>query len=166
MGINAITMGIWASSNAISTVVSTPYRYIRIYITANNGDPYTSIQEIELHTSYGGADVTSMSSPTSQSDYYGTNTFSRTLDESMEFTLASYVSATGVGFPHWGYVDLGSAKVINELIMWPQNYAGGPARAPKDFKVQGSNDLSTWIDLSVQTNITNWVANTSKVFQF
>ena len=142
------------------------YRYIRIYITANNGDAYTSIQEIELHTTYGGSDVTSTSSATGQSDYYNTNTFARTLDGGMEYSLECYVSATGVGFPHWGYVDLGEKSVIRELKMWSQNYAGGAARAPKDFKVQGSNDLSTWIDLSVQTNITNWVAGTPKVFQF
>lgn len=38
------------------------------------------------------------------------------------------------------------------------------SRAPKDFKLQGSNDLSAWTDLDTRTGITNWTQGTPQTF--
>ncbi len=39
-----------------------------------------------------------------------------------------------------------------------------PTQAPKDFKLQGSVSGSDWIDLDVQTGITNWTSGQTKTF--
>ena len=147
-----------------SAITSSQYRYFRLYITAGNGDAYCSVQEIEIAATIGGADFTTTGMTTNQSDYYETNTFARVIDNSMEYSLACYVSNTEVSYPHWGTIDFGSAMTIKEVRIWPQNYSGGPARAPMDFLIQGSTDNSSWITLSTQTGITGWIAGSSKTF--
>lgn len=39
-----------------------------------------------------------------------------------------------------------------------------PNRAPKDFKMQGSNDGSSWTDLDTQTNQTAWTSGQTRTF--
>lgn len=147
----------------------TAFRYLRVYITANNGDAtYTSIQEIEYSTTAGGSDITTTGMATGQSDYTTTDNsyFAKAIDNN--FTTAgggAYVSKDNT-YPHWGTVDLGAgnAQLPVEFRMWCQNYSGGPQRAPKDFKVQGSNDNTAWTDIKAFTGVTTWTAGTGKTF--
>ena len=144
---------------------SSGYRYIRLYITANNGDPdYTSLQEIELATTAGGADITTPSSPTSQDGYYGGNSFAYAVDNNQTEGTAGCFVTDGTALPHWGYVDLGSAKVCVELRMWCQYYSGLESRAPKNFQIQGSNNKTSWTTIKSFTNATGWVTGTVKTF--
>lgn len=143
--------------------VASAYRYIRIYITANNGDQNTSIQELELAVAVGGADITTPSMPTLDDAHYQTNSFDKAIDNSHDYTRDVYVT-DGTALPHWGRVDLGTPQNIVELRMWSQNYGGGATRAPKDFLVQGSNDATNWTTIKGFTNVTGWVQGASKTF--
>ena len=141
-------------------------RYWRLYITANNGDAYTSIQEVELRAEVGGADLTSPSTPTTQSSYYVpfNNPGARTVDNNItDYAYSVWVTNTGVPLPHWVRYDLGGALAVRQVAIWPQNYSGGPARAPKDFFVQASTDDATWANIAAFSGVTGWAEGTPKI---
>lgn len=150
----------------VSTSIVQSYRYLRIYITANNGDTYTSLQEIEISSTVGGNDITTPSTPASQSSYFGDHiaVASKLVDNNfIEYRLSVWVT-DGTSAPHWVSFDLASIRELAELRMWPQNYSGGAARAPKDFIIQGSNDNLTWNDIKAFSNVTGWVEGVGKTF--
>lgn len=158
--------GAWALSALAKP--SPNKRFWRVYITANNGDAYTSVQEIELRTTQGGVDVTTPASPAGQSSfsisgvpYDGAAVFNN------EFSSAAavvWVTAGATNPPHWVSVDLAIPMRVVEIAIWSQNFTQGPARAPKDFEVQGSDDGVVWQTVSTHTAQTGWVAGTPKVF--
>lgn len=57
---------------------------------------------------------------------------------------------TNTAFPHWLKYQLGTAKTIGKLSIWPEGDANGTQI--KNFNIQGSNDNSTWT--TIYTNIT------------
>lgn len=150
-----------AAAKKRASAPSTMSRYWRVYITANNGDLYTSIQEIELRATVGGADVTTPSTVTGQSSYVGSSTAAKTVDN--DFVTATWVSSS-VAPPHWLSYDLGVPTDIRELAIWPQNNSSVLARSPKDFQVQTSPNGTTWTTVATFSNVTGWAAGVSKSF--
>lgn len=142
------------------------YQYLRIYISANNGDAdLTGIQEIELASTAGGADVTVPAMSTAHSSAYGGYESPKLIDN--DFTNISsgcWMTGLGVPFPHWVSVNLGSQQNMAEIRMWGQAATGGLPRSPKDFKIQGSNDGTTWVDIKTFTNVTGWAVGVPKTF--
>lgn len=157
-------------SDEISVLAYTPniFRWILIRITANNGSTYTSIQEIELASEIGGSDITQPypSNAYSQSDFYAPygNNASKIIDNNLtDYVNSAWVSA-GSAADHWVAIDLKVQREIAEVKIYPQNYADGLLRAPKNFKIQGSNDGVTFIDIAEYADVTNWVVGQPKVF--
>lgn len=67
------------------------------------------------------------------------------------------------GFPYYIGCQFYQRYAIAEVSIVP--YPAFQAYAPKDFKVQGSNDGSTWVDLMTVTNQTGWsAAPTARLF--
>ena len=157
----------WPGARQISRYIagSKTYRYWRIYITTNNGDTYTALQEVELHATVGGVDITSTSMSTFQSSYYGGNTGAKAFDNDYtDYGSGPWVTAGGAA-PHYVGIDLGTALSVSEVALFPQNYGGGPARAPMDFEVQASADGAAWLTMGSFTGQTGWVAGTGRSFQ-
>ncbi|MEK4006317.1 hypothetical protein [Paenibacillus sp. FSL H3-0333] len=71
----------------------------------------------------------------------------------------SHGSASGAGWyktftsGDWLCYQYPSPIVIDAYLLAPINYSNLSVQAPKTWKIQGSNNGSTWIDLDVQTNI-------------
>lgn len=128
-------------------------RYWRIYITANNGDSYTAISELEFRAESGGADLTSPSMACSQSSYYSDWTAARAVNNSIGSAGNCWVTA-GDAPPHWAWFDFGSPVAPVELVIWGES--GLPGRSPKDFQIQYSDDATTWTTLATFTNVTGW----------
>ena len=142
-------------------------RYFRIYITANNGDAYTSMQEIELRALASGPDLTSPSTPSNQSSFFPNdyNTAAKLVDNDLsDYAKSTWVTATGAVLPQWVSFDFGVSTTLLELAIWPQNLTAILARAPKDFQIQVSEDGVLWTTAVSFTNITGWVAGTAKTF--
>lgn len=142
------------------------YRYLRIYITANNGNTYTSLQEIEIASKLGGQDITTPATPANQSSYFAVDNaqaFKLVDNDFTEYQLSVWISSA-VPAPHWVSFDLGEPKDMHELRMWQQNYPDGSTRAPMDFVVQGSMDGLVWVDIKSFTGVTNWIAGVAKSF--
>jgi hypothetical protein len=153
-----------AQSVASPNVPPTTARYWRIYITENNGDAYTSIQEVELRGTLGGADLTTPSTVTSQSSFFEVYDASKLVDNIMDYIFNTWITGTGIVAPHWASLDFGTPTQVQELAVWPQAYTGGPPRAPKAFIVQTSTDGVTWADKKTFSNVTGWVEGTPKLF--
>lgn len=143
-------------------------RFWRIRITANNGDAYTALQELELRTTAGGANVTSTSMPFGVSSYFtgGVSPSKGVFDHNYTDYSNSgvWVTDTGAPYPHIAWIDLGAPTIIREVALFPQDYSGGPARAPKDFTIEGSPDNTAWTVVASFTGATGFVAGTGKVF--
>lgn len=144
------------------------YRYIRLYITANNGDAsYTGIGEIEMALSSGGANVCTggMASASSQ---FNTATGPTGASAACGFdsiigSSNGWVTAAGSATPSWICYDfgVGNAKDIREIRLF--NQLNQYTRVPKDLIVQGSNDGSSFVDIRSFSGLTGWVNNTPKV---
>ncbi len=152
-------------SNAASYLGPGFFRYYRLNITARSGvSVYTSIAEIELHTSIGGSDITTSTSPCYASSYYGiTQAPGKLVDNIRAATTDCWLSSTS-SLPQWVYIDTGTYNEprVVELLMYPHPII--PGRTPGAFVVQGSNDASNWTDIKTFTDVTGWVADTPKTF--
>lgn len=133
------------------------YRYYRIYITTNNSDTYTALGEIELRGTVGGADLTTPSTTSFQSTYYTPNasTAAKAINDAIGAGPNAWMS-DGTALPQWISFDFGVTTFISEVAMWCEWYSGGPARAPKDFLIQGSTDNSTWVTINGYSGVTGW----------
>lgn len=138
--------------------LSPAYRYWRIYVTANNGDSFLSMNEVELRLTSGGVDQTlpvgSGGVTAASNDYFGANGAAAVNDNTSD--VSAFV-ANWSGGPQWWYYDFGSgnSKAIAQVGIWPES-TSSYTRAPRDFIIQGSPDASTWTDLATYTSITGW----------
>ncbi|WP_027855198.1 LamG-like jellyroll fold domain-containing protein [Marinobacterium litorale] len=134
------------------------WRYWRVYVTATVSDPtYCGLQEIKLRSGTT-EDLTAPGMSTGQSSFYAGDsaTFAKVIDNNEQNAGSNSWITDGSAAPHWGWVDLGSAAKVSHFLMLPQNYSGGPGRAPKDFIIQGSDDGVTWTDVRSFTGVTGW----------
>jgi hypothetical protein len=144
----------------ITTSSRISYRHYRIYVTAVGSGTQVYLGEVELRTAIDGADVTSPSTPTNQSSYTltGSNPNASKLVDNNTGTW--WLTSTG-SLPAWASFDLLTPMDIKQIAMLPN--ASYPARAPRDFIIQGSNDGVNWTNIQVFTGKT-WAANIWNIY--
>ncbi|MEN9437904.1 MAG: hypothetical protein RIR09_2559 [Pseudomonadota bacterium] len=71
----------------------------------------------------------------------------------------------GSSLPQWLAYQFPTAKTIYGYTIAPWDVDNFPYRCPKDFKLQGSSDGTSWTDLDSRTNITSWAVATPKMFE-
>lgn len=155
-------------SDEIAAFAGPSYRWLLIRITANNGNTYTSMQEIEIASEVDGPDITRPypENGYSQSSFYAPlgNNASKLIDNNLiDYTNSAWVS-DGYALEHWVAIDLKEQRSMSQVKIYAQNYAEGLFRAPKDFKIQGSNDGVTFDDIATFTDVTGWALSAPKVF--
>lgn len=162
------TFDVLSNEFIVQTTNIKKYRFVRIFITENNGSSYTALQEIEITNQINGIDVTNPNTITNQSSYFAISNANanKLVDNNFtDYQMSAWISKSGeLPPPHWVSFDLGGEQELVELRMWPQNYQDGVLRAPKNFIVQGSNDNVIWNDIKEFKDITNWNAGDSKTF--
>lgn len=136
----------------------------RVYCTALNGDSYFGIQEIEAYEATGG-NVFDPTMVATSSSNYGTNTPEKAIDGDYANFASNCWLSSGGALPQWWQVDCNVNKDIKRMVLFPQNYGGGPARAPKDFLIQRSDDNgATWTTEKTVTGETSWTAGVGNTF--
>ena len=71
----------------------------------------------------------------------------------------------GSALPQWIQYLFPSAKIITSYTIIPWSADNFPGRSPTAWKLQGSNDGSTWTDLDTQSiSSSSWVSNTAATF--
>ena len=156
---------------ASAAPVGPTYRWIRLYITANNGDAYTGLNELLLRSTSGGVDYPApptnvLTTPTgaltaaTASDFYFANPPAYAFDQDYGSTQSWYNNGTPT--PAWLKYDFGGSPVsIAEFgIIRAPGEAGVANRWPMDFELQGSNDNSSWTALRSVTGETGWGSGT------
>lgn len=125
---------------------ASPHRYWRIWIGTNSdnaGGLVTGASEIELRESVGGADATGSGTASSDSDFAGFSAAGAFANDTETTGWASASSA----YPHWIAYDFGSGvtKAIVEVGIYARTAVGG-IQGPGAFKIQSSDDGTTWAD--------------------
>jgi hypothetical protein len=134
------------------------YLFYRLYISAGNDAAQAAVGEVEFRDTIAGTDRSQVK-PVIYSQQSGGNIAANAFDNNV---------ATGwfgtAGFPYWIGCELLQRYTIAEFSIVP--FASGlQGYAPKDFKLQGSHDLSTWVDIFSRTNETAWAASpTARTF--
>lgn len=141
-------MGMVVNSYAFGATgpTASPHRYWRIWITMNSANStssfVTSVAEMEMREAVGGADVTGSGTASADSTFAG---FSAAGAFANDGTTTEWASGAGV-YPHWLAYDFGSgnAKAIIEINILGRS--GLQTQAPGEFKIQSSDDGTTWAD--------------------
>lgn len=121
------------------------YKAYRLNVSANNGDTFTYIQEMEMRATVGGADQCN-----------GGRAFGSHASGGEEPAKA-FDNADGNNYdmfsPNTGYLAYGFPVPV-AVAQYRVRSISTSARAPKDWTFQGSNDGSSWTTLNTQTNQT------------
>lgn len=129
-------------------------RYWRLWITANqSGDSYINLTQIAFRATPGGYCHGFQSEiSTNQSSVYQSYNAHVALKG---YSTGGFWHSNSQSPPWWCSVDFGRPVAVAELALTGGNVAG---RQPKDFKIQSSDDGSTWTDRATYTGITGWVS--------
>lgn len=157
------------------------YRYYRILILSNNGNPRCAIAEVEFRATHGGSDLTSpsaaaagaASASNTEGGYPWSLSYSAAFDDNVVYggtpeTCAQWLTSAFPSYPLWLKYDFGTPTVVTEMAMIAQHSTetASPSPSPKDFKVQGSDDDSTWTDLIAPASQTGWTPAEQRIFSW
>ena len=139
------------------------YRYWRIFILNNNGDfNFIALNEIELRGSVGGADITTPATPVTASTQYSEAHGPKYTVDNFLGETPWWVTAQTAITNQWLLYDLGTAKAVAQVAMC-FNDTAGPGRSPKDLRIEGSNDGTTFTTVKAFPGNTSWT--TGSVFK-
>lgn len=145
-------------------VVIGPHRYWRLaeMVSLDEG-VWIGLNEVEMAESISGADVTSTAFLIKSSEPYVDSAVSNALDNNSATdwqwsTGSGPAGATGWLTYWWGQdFGAGNAKAIREVRMRPsQNIPGVVGRSPKSFKLQYSDNGTTWTTAMTVSGDTAW----------
>ena len=162
-----------ATVTIISDDTSIPHLAWRLFVNANNGAPLIQISELELWLS-------GIKYDTTGENFYatttlGTNLPSKAFDgiklNAADNTWVSNNINTNQGI---GVVS-SSAFAVDEYRVHALNHLDGVTRAPRDFRLQYSDDVitnqaefdaATWVDADVRTGETGWSVPEERIYTF
>lgn len=114
------------------------HRYWRMNITTNRGGGFLAIAEMELRTTFGGADVTGSGTAIASGSNGGAEVPASAFDNNTGTNWAVAGSAAWIGYDF----GAGNDKDIREIkINMPSS---GTSNFPKDFSLDWSDDGSVW----------------------
>lgn len=153
----------WGQAERRAFTPADPDVLYRLLVTANNGDTYLGICEIELYESIGGAPVPSTGVWATASADDNTNLARYAFNGNP----ANNWRVTFAGGPQWVQQYFPSSLVVPQYGVKNWNTSTGAAtRAPKDWKLQRSTDGVTWNDLHTVTGQTGWAQGELRKFTF
>jgi hypothetical protein len=129
------------------------FLYYRINVTDGNQAAQYAVGECEFRGSVSGSDLSSSAGGVFYSSKSGSNFPPSAFDNN---NATGYFSLSGAAYPQYLGVELEQRQTIVEASIIP--FPSFEAYAPKDFTVQGSNDLSAWTTVITATNQTAWTA--------
>lgn len=121
------------------------HRYWRLYVDTVNSSPYVSILELQLRTSIGGSSVATGGTASASSTDFGwvaSGAFNGSTAEPGWHSGFSYPST-----PQWLKYDFGSGNDKDIVEMAVAARPSDPDQNPVRFRLQYSDDDSSWTDL-------------------
>lgn len=138
--------------------------YWRILITeTRTGDSFlATIAEVEMRATAGGADLCS-GGTASASSQEATYPASKAFDN-LTGVEDIWVSGSGQPSPQWLQYQFAAPVEINEVLIRAASTTSRAERAPRSFKIQWSDDGTTWTDKWAVTDTSAWAINESRVY--
>ena len=136
------------------------HRYWRLYVTAVDGSTeYASVGEFALFSESIGGTNLAVGKTATQSGNQVIGSAANAIDGD-----GGTEAGSSFPLPWWLAVDLGSggAADIKRFEISAQRVV--PNRSPKDFKIQWSDDGTTWTDQATFTGQTGWTQYESRSF--
>lgn len=140
-------------------------RHWRINITANNGDPFTTLKEVQFVKADNSLVNRTSIIATQSSAYRPTDSAADLVDgNTTSDDTSAWATAVGQAVPSWVAFDLGSAQAIKRIEIMPQSF-NLPARAPRDFTIQSSTNGVDWTTVKTVVGAALWVADTYRAIE-
>jgi hypothetical protein len=139
------------------------HRFWRVLISDNNGSAsFTSIAELELRASAGGADLTGSGIPlySTQSTTSGNSSSAAGFDNSN----ATRWRTTNATMPSYLGYDFGIPVDIRQVAITATATSGELTTCPKDFTIQYSDDGAAWTTANTITAQTSWTVSQQRLF--
>lgn len=135
------------------------HRYWRLNISANAGDAnYLQIAEVEMRATLGGADQCTGGTASASTEHSATYAASKAVDDTASTHWSTPIS-TLTGW--WAY-DFGSAvEVLQYTIQAPP---ASPARSPKDWALEYSDNGTDWTLQETREEQTGWTTGEVRTF--
>ena len=136
------------------------HRYWRVLITGTNGSNdsgYASLTEAHFSTSVGGANAAIGKTYAASSVGFGwvaANAFDGSTAEPGWHSNGTTPTVS----PEWISVDFGAGGAVDiiEFGLTSRNASDAATQAPKNFRLQYSDDNAAWTDLYIVLNQTGW----------
>lgn len=135
-----------------------PYKYYRLYVTKTKDDLYTTVYRFSLYEGLeiDAIDIAPTGVATASSQYDGNYIPQNAINNN---DSKAWSSTLMTGSAEWLMVELPTAKVVRSIGLMN---AVSMTEMPVDFKIQGSNDASSWVDIYSEQNNTS--INIKRVF--
>lgn len=137
--------GSGSGTRAWPQFASGKYKAIRLLVSANNGNRFVNLAEMEVRQTVGGADATTGGRAT-QND--STGGFDAELGFDSNTGTGTGVDTFSTALPCWFQYAF---PTVVTAAQYTVTVTASNAQGPKDFKLQGTNDGATWTDLNSQT---------------
>lgn len=137
------------------------HRYWRLLIEAINGSTVTSIEQLVLRTSIGGANVAT-GGTASASSVSGTDTAANAFDGN---SATWWLSSGNV--PQWLKYDFGAGNetdIVEMAVTARSGSTGTNGQRPVDFKLQYSDDDAAWATLIAVGGECDWVVSATRTY--
>lgn len=140
------------------------YRHIVIDMTSINGGDKLALQEVEIASVVGGADITWPSMATGQSSIWSQSIAQRLVDNNFTNYAHNIWEASSGAVPQWVHFDFGAEVDVAEVRIFPQNWAAGASRCPSVLTIRGARNDGVWEDIYTYSNVIGWVAGKGTIF--
>lgn len=134
------------------------YRFVRLNISAVAGGDLIRVRRLVYREAVGGADVTGAGVPFESS----VNTASSASGHLYVENTSDWLVSTAVTAA-WAAYDFGSGNP-KEIAEYAVTCSTQVARAPRDWVLEGSNDLVTWDAIHTVTGATGWGSVQTRVY--
>lgn len=134
----------------------TNYKHYRFLFRNNNSHSNIQISEAELHSTIGGSTITTGGTPTASSTFSG-----YPASNAFDGNTSTFWASNNLIANEWLAYELGTAQPVTEYTLRANTQ---PNAAPSEWKLQGSNDGSSWTTLDYRTAQTAWSANEQRTF--
>lgn len=141
------------------------YRYWRIFMLNSNSPHYFALNEVELRGSVGGADTTTPATPVTASTLFSSAYVPQYTVDNLLGEESLWISTISSVTNQWLCYDLGTPTAIAQVAMcWNAGSQAGPGTSPKDLRIEGSNDGTSFTTVKTFLGNTSWPAGAFKVF--
>jgi hypothetical protein len=150
----------YAGEPFVAAPSGTAHTYWRINVTANAGDTnYLAIAEVEMRATVGGADECSGGTATASSSSAGFEA-----DKAFDNDAATRWSTPTPGMTT-GWLQYQFASPVDVTEYTIQAHPSTPARSPKNWTLEYSDDGTDWTVTDTRTNEANWADGETRVLE-